>query len=74
MNKRVTVVLKMDADVSAMLRRASSITGKSADDLVDEAVRAWIAAHPDEAGTSKVERAFQDSLVQFDELYRRLAK
>lgn len=74
MNKRVTVMLKMDPDVSATLRRASGITGQSVDDLVEEAARAWIAAHPDQAGTSKVERAFQESLERYDELYRRLAK
>lgn len=74
MNKRVSVLLKLDPDLSDALRRASGVTGHSVDDLVAEAVREWLKAHPDRAGLSATERAVQDSLAEYNALYRRLAK
>ncbi|MBL8516037.1 MAG: hypothetical protein JNM76_03615 [Betaproteobacteria bacterium] len=74
MNKRVSVLLKLDPDLSDALRRASGVTGQSVDDLVAEAVREWLKAHPDQAGLFASERALQDSLAEYNALYRRLSK
>lgn len=74
MNKRVSVLLKLDPDLSDALRRASGVTGQSVDDLIAEAVREWLTAHPDRAGLSASERAVQDSLAEYNALFRRLSK
>jgi hypothetical protein len=72
MNKRVSVLLKLDPDLSHALRRASGASGQSVDDLVAEAVREWLAAHPDQAGLTASERALQASLAESNALLRRL--
>ena len=74
MNKRVSVLLKLDPDLSGALRRASGVTGVSVDDLVAQAVRDWLKAHPDQAGLSPSERALLESQAAYDALYSRLAK
>lgn len=74
MNKRVTVVLKLDPDLSAALRRASGATGKSVDALVEEAAREWLAAHPEQSGMSDAELASKAIMERYSEVMRRLAK
>jgi hypothetical protein len=74
MNKRVSVMLKLDPDLSAELRRASGASGRSFDDLVEEAVREWLASHSEEASSSEVERAYKEIMARYSGVSRRLAK
>lgn len=74
MNQKVSLLLRIDPALTESLRRASSATGRTVDDLIAEAVREWFANHPDESGLTDNERAYQQSLAEVEALYRRLKK
>lgn len=74
MSQKVSLLLRIDPNLSDSLRRAAAANNRSVDDLIAEAIREWFANHPEESGLSENERAYQQSLADFDALYRRLKK
>lgn len=74
MDPKVSLLLRLESGLADALRRAAGVTGRTPDDLVAEALRDWLAAHPEALDRSPDARAARESLAEFEALCRRLKK
>ena len=73
-NKKIKFATQADPEILASLRSMASQEGRQLQALVDEAFRDYIIRKQGSSPRKKVADALQSSMVQYDALYRELAK
>ncbi|MCL1860273.1 MAG: hypothetical protein FWG52_01885 [Proteobacteria bacterium] len=72
--KKVKFATQADPEVLAALRKIAGQEGRQLQALVDEALRDYIEQKQGKSPRLHVMQAMRDSMVQYDSLYRELAK
>ncbi|MDR2881175.1 MAG: hypothetical protein LBV29_04670 [Azoarcus sp.] len=72
--KKVKFATQADPEVLAALRKIAGQEGRQLQALIDEALRDYIEQKQGKSPRRHVVQALHDSMVQYDSLYRELAK
>jgi hypothetical protein len=74
LEKKVKFATQADPQILAALRAMATREGRHLQTLVDEALRHYIAEKEGQTPRRRVMEALESSMVQYDSLYRELAK
>lgn len=72
--KKVKFATQADPELLSALRTMAAVEGRQLQALVDEALRGYLERRQARTPRKQVMDALEASLVQYDELYRKLAQ